>query len=107
MKATKRTTQPLEWDIAIELVDRLIVDGSYKWALFVTLGIFSGYRISDILARRNRELLPQRFSDLNLQAFHLLCRQHPEPQDGEFVFVEQFQHPGGDLVGIDCDGQFA
>lgn len=56
MKLTKRTTQPLPWEKAIALIEQLQKDGSYQDALFVTLAIFTGYRISDMLKITIEEL---------------------------------------------------
>lgn len=45
-----RTTEPLKWDQAIDLIIQLKEKKRYQHALLILLGIFTGFRISDILS---------------------------------------------------------
>ena len=48
-KGSYTTAEPLDWDEAISLMNRLYKDGNYRIALLVGAGIFLGLRISDLL----------------------------------------------------------
>lgn len=48
-KNSHTTADYLEWDSAVNLIKRLAKDGNYKVSLLITIGIFTGLRISDIL----------------------------------------------------------
>lgn len=48
--ASYRTSDRLEWDTAMNLVNRLYRRGEYKWSLLVGCGCFFGLRISDLLS---------------------------------------------------------
>lgn len=62
-KYSKTTADYLEWESATNLIRRLAKDGNYKMSLLVAIGIFTGLRISDILALHwNQILNNQEFS---------------------------------------------
>lgn len=48
--ASYRTSDRLEWDTAMNLVNRLYRKGEYKWSLLIGCGCFFGLRISDLLS---------------------------------------------------------
>jgi len=54
---SNKTSDYLEWDIAMNLIRSLAKDGNYKMSLFVGLGCFFGLRVSDILALRWNQIL--------------------------------------------------
>ena len=58
-KGTYTTAEPLDWDEAISLMNRLFKDGNYRISLLVGCGIFFGLRISDLLRLTWHELLDE------------------------------------------------
>lgn len=56
-KYSKTTADYLEWDTATSLIHKLANDGNYKMSLLVSIGIFTGLRISDILSLHWNQLL--------------------------------------------------
>lgn len=58
-KGSYTTAEPLDWDEAISLMNRLYKDGNYRIALLVGCGIFFGLRISDILRLKWCDLLEE------------------------------------------------
>ena len=57
LKHSTTTADYLEWDTATSLIHRLEKDGDYKTSLLIAVGIFTGLRISDILALRWCQIL--------------------------------------------------
>lgn len=49
IKNSNTTSDYIEWDVAINLMNRLFRDGDYRMSLLVGCGIFFGLRISDTL----------------------------------------------------------
>ena len=47
----------IEWDKLQSLTQKLERDGDYKFTLLITIGMFTGLRISDILLLRYKDLL--------------------------------------------------
>ena len=47
----------IEWDKLQSLTQKLERDGDYKFTLLITIGMFTGLRISDILSLRFKDLL--------------------------------------------------
>ena len=58
-KGTYTTAEPLDWDEAISLMNRLFKDENYRISLLVGCGIFFGLRISDLLRLTWHELLDE------------------------------------------------
>ena len=58
-KGTYTTAEPLDWDEAISLMNRLFKDRNYRISLLVGCGIFFGLRISDLLRLTWHELLDE------------------------------------------------
>lgn len=57
LKYSKTTADYLEWESATNLIRRLAKDGNYKMSLLIAIGIFTGLRISDILALHWNQIL--------------------------------------------------
>lgn len=57
IKHSTTTADYLEWDTATNLIHKLEKDGDYKTSLLIAVGIFTGLRISDILALRWNQIL--------------------------------------------------
>lgn len=57
LKYSNTTADFLQWDEAMNLVRKLSRDGNYKMSLFIAIGCFTGFRISDILALRWKQIL--------------------------------------------------
>lgn len=49
LKGQKTTTTSIDWDVFKSLVSKLERDGNYKYCLLITIGVFTGLRISDLL----------------------------------------------------------
>lgn len=56
-KNSYTTSDYIPWDSAISLIHRLYRDGDYRMSLFVATGIFTGLRVSDMLALKWSQLL--------------------------------------------------
>ena len=52
LKGQKTTTTSIDWDVFKSLVSKLERDGNYKYCLLITIGVFTGLRISDLLQLR-------------------------------------------------------
>jgi integrase len=48
----KTTTTSMDWDQFKSLIGKLERDGEYKFCLLITIGVFTGLRISDLLKLR-------------------------------------------------------
>ena len=57
LKYSNTTADFLQWDEAMNLIRKLAKDGNYKMSLLISLGCFTGLRISDILALRWKQIL--------------------------------------------------
>lgn len=104
-KYSKTTADYLEWESATNLIRRLAKDGNYKMSLLVAIGIFTGLRISDILALHWTQILNnQEFSIVEkktgkirtirlnpqLQKHILECYNQIQPLTKQaYVFVSQ------------------
>jgi integrase len=56
-KGTTTTTGYLEWDTFISLITRLENKEEYKFSLLITIGVFTGLRISDLLNLKYSDIL--------------------------------------------------
>lgn len=61
LKGQKTTSSYVDWNAITNLVLKLERDGNWKFALLISVGIFTGLRISDILSLRWNDLLNQEF----------------------------------------------
>jgi len=57
VKGTKTTTTYIEWNDFISLITRLEKDENYKFCLLISIGVFTGLRISDLLTLTYADLL--------------------------------------------------
>ena len=57
LKYSSTTADYLEWSEAMNLIRKLARNGNYKMSLLVAIGCFTGFRISDILALRWKQIL--------------------------------------------------
>lgn len=56
-KGQNTTTTYLEWNDFIYLITKLEKDENYKFCLLISIGVFTGLRISDLLTLRYSDLL--------------------------------------------------
>jgi len=52
LKGQRTTTSSMDWDTFKSLIGKLERDGEYKFCLLITIGVFTGLRISDLLKLR-------------------------------------------------------
>jgi integrase len=57
IKGTKTTTTYIEWNDFISLITRLEKEENYKFCLLISIGVFTGLRISDLLTLTYSDLL--------------------------------------------------
>lgn len=57
LKYSSTTADYLEWSEAMNLIRKLARNRNYKMSLLVAIGCFTGFRISDILALRWKQIL--------------------------------------------------
>ena len=57
LKYSSTTADYLIWSDAMNLIRKLAKDGNYKMSLLISIGCFTGLRISDILALRWNQIL--------------------------------------------------
>ena len=57
LKGSTTTTTYLEWNDFISLITRLEKDENYKFCLLISIGVFTGLRISDLLTLKYSDLL--------------------------------------------------
>lgn len=57
LKGQNTTTSYIEWNDFISLITRLEKDEEYKFCLLISLGVFTGLRISDLLTLRYIDVL--------------------------------------------------
>ena len=56
-KGTITTTSYMEWNDFVSLITRLEKDEDYKFSLLISIGVFTGLRISDLLTLKYSDLL--------------------------------------------------
>ena len=52
LKYSRTTTSALDWDDFKSLISKLERDGNFKYCLLISIGVFTGLRISDLLQLR-------------------------------------------------------
>jgi len=52
LRGQRTTTTSMDWDTFKSLISKLERDGEYKFCLLITIGVFSGLRIGDLLQLR-------------------------------------------------------
>ena len=57
IKGQNTTTTYMEWNYFISLITRLEKDENYKFCLLISIGVFTGLRISDLLSLTYSDLL--------------------------------------------------
>ena len=57
IKGQNTTTTYMEWNDFISLITRLEKDENYKFCLLISIGVFTGLRISDLLSLTYSDLL--------------------------------------------------
>jgi integrase len=57
VKGSTTTTTYLDWNDFISLITRLEKDGNNKFCLLISIGVFTGLRISDLLTLKYSDLL--------------------------------------------------
>lgn len=57
LKGSTTTTTYLKWNDFISLITRLEKDENYKFCLLISIGVFTGLRISDLLTLKYSDLL--------------------------------------------------
>ena len=57
IKGTKTTTSYLPWNDFLSLIVRLERDKNYKFCLLISIGVYTGLRISDLLTVRYTDIL--------------------------------------------------
>lgn len=57
LKGQNTTTSYMEWNDFISLITRLEKDEEYKFCLLISLGVFTGLRIGDLLSLRYNDVL--------------------------------------------------
>ena len=57
LKGSTTTTTYLDWNDFISLITRLEKDENYKFCLLISIGVFTGLRISDLLTLKYSDLL--------------------------------------------------
>ena len=56
-KGQNTTTTYIEWNDFISIITRLEKDENYKFCLLISIGVFTGLRISDLLSLRYSDIL--------------------------------------------------
>lgn len=104
LKQGHKAADALDWNEAMQLVNRLFEDGQYRDCLLIASGCYLGLRISDILQLRWRDLLSDEFTltekktgkerslrvNPSLQRIASSCRKAlGRPSEEAFIFVRE------------------
>jgi integrase len=60
----KTTTTSMEWDQFKSLISKLERDGEYKFCLLITVGVFTGLRVSDLLQLKFNQFIGTEFLNI-------------------------------------------
>jgi integrase len=106
LKGQRTTTTSMDWDDFKSLISKLERDREYKFCLLVSIGVFSGLRISDLLELRyhqfiNTEILTiqekktkkTRRIKINEDLKELLVRIKEKigvSDDNQFIFINKY-----------------
>jgi integrase len=105
-KGSNTTTGYMEWDKFISLITRLENKGEFKFCLLITIGVFTGLRISDLLTLKFSDILnnsilsiqekkTKKFrkiklnSDLKVVVERIYNKMEESKQD-QFIFINRF-----------------
>lgn len=64
IKGTTTTTSYIEWNDFISLITRLEMNGEFKFCLLISIGVFTGLRITDLLTLRYSHILDKEVFEL-------------------------------------------
>jgi integrase len=64
LKGQQTKSDFIEWDKLQTLILKLERDGNKKFALLISIGIFTGFRISDILSLKWKDVVAQEFVEV-------------------------------------------
>ena len=60
----KTTTTSMEWDQFKSLISKLERDGEYKFCLLISVGVFTGLRVSDLLQLKFNQFIGSEFLNI-------------------------------------------
>jgi integrase len=60
----KTTTTSMEWDQFKSLISKLERDGEYKFCLLISVGVFTGLRVSDLLQLKFNQFIGTEFLNI-------------------------------------------
>lgn len=105
LKGQQTKSDFIEWEKLQTLILKLERDGNKKFALLISIGIFTGFRISDILSLKWKDVVAQAFVEviekktkkfrrvkLNQQLQEIISRIYSENTDLEsLIFQNRFR----------------
>ena len=105
LKGQQTKSDFIEWDKLQSLILKLERDGNRKFALLISIGIFTGLRISDILVLRWKDVVAQEFVEvvekktkkfrrvrINQHLQDIISRIYTDENDLEnLIFLNRFQ----------------
>ena len=104
IRQAHKAADAMDWNEAMQLVNRMYEDGLYRDALLVAAGCYLGLRISDLLQLRWRDLLSDEFAltelktskvrslrvNTALRKIAVSCRKElRRPSEDAFIFVAE------------------
>ena len=104
IRVRHKAADAMDWNEAMQLVDRMFEQGEYRNALLVAAGCYLGLRISDLLRLRWADILSEEFIleeqktgkvrtlrvNSSLQRFAASCRkQMGNPPVEDYIFVSE------------------
>jgi len=106
LKGQRTTTTSMDWDDFKSLILKLERDGEYKFCLLITIGVFTGLRISDLLQLRfsqfdNTEILTiqehktkkTRRIKINVDLKEIIIRVRPKMgivDNNQYIFINRY-----------------